>query len=608
MLSWSQLANSQTIRVEMGGGGGGLGDILGAMMGGGMMGHGQQQQGPPKAEFPPHISDKIEDSFNWLVNTEWKGKSGNVIFNRDGELGGTLKACVSRNGQALEGVCKWAANKNQIFINTPDTQKTSDKVLKFGVKGTKAYDKEVEKDVKKEAKKKLDMHAEKELKVTFLESTKVAARTGKASVLEFVKIASSSEEDSLLAEDAFAILELTKDSEGKERDVLEVQENEIKKAYRKLSVKNHPDKGGDPALFDKIRMSYEMLSDADQRKYYLEGGALLVKNVETHFKEMEGMVAQQMAQLDQQIPKNHPMRAQAEAQVKAQEKSKSQMKVEIEQRLKQEEQVVEVPLTLAELFRGLENKEFSYERLVICRGCRADSTSRDEALCSLCGRCPPETREVPKMQGPFMVGSKTVETESREKCRKVVQKITGLKIPANAEDGTRLSVRGQMRGKILSHQTPGKMPGLVKLVVARVKDESYFSFKDDLYTVLEVSLIESLFGFAREWRLFNDQAEAVVIDRVGKVSVNGEVIKVPKKGMYNNWGGRGDLYVRLKVQTPEKVPIMSDLKPVEKEVEAKLIAEDELKEEDGKIWKIWSERDAGQGKKKKKKQVGKTEL
>ena len=133
-----------------------------------------------------------------------------------------------------------------------------------------------------------------------------------------------------------------------------------------------------------------MLSDEDKRKYYLEGGALLVKNVETHFKEMESMVQQQLAQLDQKFPKGHPIRAQAEAQIKAQEKSKSQMKEEIKKRLKQEEQVIEVPCSLEELFMGVDSKEFDYERLVICRGCRSDSTIRDEEFCGKCGRCPPE--------------------------------------------------------------------------------------------------------------------------------------------------------------------------------------------------------------------------
>jgi curved DNA-binding protein len=44
--------------------------------------------------------------------------------------------------------------------------------------------------------------------------------------------------------------------------------DEIKKAYRKLASKHHPDKGGDTATFQKIEEAYRILSDPNQRQQY----------------------------------------------------------------------------------------------------------------------------------------------------------------------------------------------------------------------------------------------------------------------------------------------------------------------------------------------------
>jgi DnaJ-class molecular chaperone len=46
-------------------------------------------------------------------------------------------------------------------------------------------------------------------------------------------------------------------------------EDEIKRAYRKLALKTHPDKnGGDDTMFKKINIAYETLSDSDKRHVY----------------------------------------------------------------------------------------------------------------------------------------------------------------------------------------------------------------------------------------------------------------------------------------------------------------------------------------------------
>lgn len=43
---------------------------------------------------------------------------------------------------------------------------------------------------------------------------------------------------------------------------------DIKKAYRKLAMKHHPDKGGDPEQFKKIQGAYDILSDPQKKENF----------------------------------------------------------------------------------------------------------------------------------------------------------------------------------------------------------------------------------------------------------------------------------------------------------------------------------------------------
>lgn len=55
---------------------------------------------------------------------------------------------------------------------------------------------------------------------------------------------------------------------GSPYDILGVAKSasweEIKKAHRKMAMKHHPDKGGNPADFRKIQAAYEILEDRHQ--------------------------------------------------------------------------------------------------------------------------------------------------------------------------------------------------------------------------------------------------------------------------------------------------------------------------------------------------------
>lgn len=65
-------------------------------------------------------------------------------------------------------------------------------------------------------------------------------------------------------------------------------ESDIKKAYRKLAAKHHPDRGGDTARFQEVQGAYEILSDPQKRAqvdnpnpFGQQGGS----NFEFHFSD-----------------------------------------------------------------------------------------------------------------------------------------------------------------------------------------------------------------------------------------------------------------------------------------------------------------------------------
>lgn len=65
-----------------------------------------------------------------------------------------------------------------------------------------------------------------------------------------------------MAEEYYQIL-------GVARDATEV---EIKKRYKKLALKHHPDKGGDAETFKKISEAAAVLTDPSQRRAYDDSG------------------------------------------------------------------------------------------------------------------------------------------------------------------------------------------------------------------------------------------------------------------------------------------------------------------------------------------------
>mmetsp|Transcript_33538 Transcript_33538/g.76177 ORF Transcript_33538/g.76177 Transcript_33538/m.76177 type:complete len:555 (+) Transcript_33538:95-1759(+) len=532
---------------------GGMGGMMGGMMGGGMMGGGRG--GPPPTEWPKTENSEVEPEFEWLTNTEWKGKTSSYLLLRDGIVESSLKECEP------EGQCLWAANGNRVAINTPTL-----KVVKFTLEGYDKADKKKLMDKDDAELRKIELQAEK------------AGKSGKKSRLAFSRVAIADDAgESFVTKDLFKLLGVTEDADSKE----------VKSKFRRLSVQNHPDKGGDVKVFNEMREAFEVLGDNEQRRYYIEGGMQLVKNVENSWKEVEGQKSQLDAQLNK-VPKNHPQRRQFEMQIEQQKKQfeKGNMKREIEKKLRNDDLEVNVPISAEELYSGVQTKSFEFKRLVICRGCRADP---DTPECKECGRCPPEKVQVPKYgMTPFgkqVVGMKEKEQESRERCREVPVVIDGLRVPKGAKEGSVLRHVSDA-----GHQTPGKLPGRLVLKVQRGSPQDKYRIAEaDLHTVLRISVEQALFGFDVSWSHLGAEKVNIARDRLERPD---EVLRLTKMGLQQG-GTRGDLYVRLAVDWPqvEKGAKELTLRPAVAGGEARLEREDELEIQEGAAWRRWRARE-----------------
>ena len=56
-------------------------------------------------------------------------------------------------------------------------------------------------------------------------------------------------------------------------------DSEIRKAYRRLAIKYHPDKGGDAEKFKEINNAYSILSDKQKKTKYDSSGSYEYMNI-----------------------------------------------------------------------------------------------------------------------------------------------------------------------------------------------------------------------------------------------------------------------------------------------------------------------------------------
>eukprot|EP00928_Gymnodinium_smaydae_P011735 TRINITY_DN14300_c0_g4_i1.p1 TRINITY_DN14300_c0_g4~~TRINITY_DN14300_c0_g4_i1.p1 ORF type:complete len:454 (+),score=37.67 TRINITY_DN14300_c0_g4_i1:93-1364(+) len=268
----------------------------------------------------------------------------------------------------------------------------------------------------------------------------------------------------------------------------------IKKSFRNLSLKHHPDKSLSVTsdYFNAIREAYEVLSNPRHRALYDTGGHELLKEARKR-----------------SLPETDDINA-------------------------------EINITLADAYHGVE-KMFKVRRRVVCRGCRANSEGRH---CSGCMPCPSEKRKVSVKMDTYWL-HKFEDVPSTEDCR-MSETEHRVKIERGVNDGDEIVFRN------MAFQKPGHLPGNVTLRVRVKPSDKFERHGDDLSLRINVTLLEALTGWQRGIVHFDRRSVDIFNENVTKP---GQVFRVRGDGMPRKESASdfGDLYVTVNVVFPDEL-------------------------------------------------------
>jgi DnaJ family protein A protein 2 len=325
-------------------------------------------------------------------------------------------------------------------------------------------------------------------------------------------------------------------------------EDEIKKAFRKLALKYHPDKpGSDAEKFKAVSKAYEILSNAEKRAAYDEGGEDAVGDSGGGGggggPDMADIMAQMFGGGGRREGGGRGGRPKARDMQHA------------------------LTVDLADLFKGKEVK-LAVQRDAACGGCGgtggADGSKEQE--CSTCqgrgarimmrqiGPGMMQQVQVPcspcKGQGKFFADGKRCRTCDGAKTAKE-KKVLELHVEKGAKHGDRITMRGE------AGFTPGAEAGDIVFVLQQ-KDHPVFQRSgDDLIMVKDVPLVDALTGAAFTLRHL-DGRKLRIASALGKIISPGDVKMVTNQGMPKQGSGGlrfGDLIIKMNVLFPPQLPM-----------------------------------------------------
>lgn len=320
-------------------------------------------------------------------------------------------------------------------------------------------------------------------------------------------------------------------------------DNGLKKAYRKLAMKYHPDKNPEAGeKFKEISMAYEVLSNPEKRKLYDQAGEQGIK--EGGQGGGGGFHSNPMDIFDMFFGGGDPFgRGRGPRGPRRTKNLVHQLSVSLEdmyngtvRKLALQKNVI------CDACEGIGGKQGAIQKCPNCRGTGMQVRIQQlgpgmmQQIQSMCGECHGEGERVdPKLRCKKCVGKKV----NRER------KILEVSVDKGMEDGQKITFSGE------GDQEPGLEPGDIIIVLDEKAHTLFKRNGNDLITKMDISLTEALTGLKKTIKTLDDRT--LVIQTVkGEVIKTGDLKQVYSEGMptYRNPFEKGRLIIQFSVIFP----------------------------------------------------------
>jgi len=330
-------------------------------------------------------------------------------------------------------------------------------------------------------------------------------------------------------------------------------EQEIKKAYKRMALKNHPDKAPEEQRaayedrFKKISRAYEILSDPQKRQLYDQRGEAAFAGQDASgagsagpgFGGFSSAGADPFEQFRSMFGGgfSHGMRRTPDVGYA-------------------------MDVTLEEMYSGV-TRDVLYDQDVVCRSCRGRGASRIER-CQAC-RGAGVTVETRQWGGGYQQFQRTCQSCGGQgayvpqgclckQCNGAGLTQQQAKLPVKVQPGCPHEERFVFRGK--ADEQPDMETGDV-IVEVREKKHKLFTRigAADLLMDRKVSLLDALTGVRFSVKHL-DGSDILVSCGEGQVVQPGEIWTMAGRGMprHGHAGAHGDLLVRFDVEFPAELP------------------------------------------------------